>query len=161
MARERIKHQEILRQVEQYYTRKLTEHGATHKGVDWKSEESQSLRFDQLVKVTRGERDSSIIDYGCGYGAMARYLRGLGYAGQYFGFDISEAMIAEARREQAALLNCTFVTDVDSLEVADYTIAGGIFNVKQHVPNDDWQSYVIDTIREMAKHSRKGFSFNM
>lgn len=154
-------HQKLLDQVKDYYTQKILEHGATHEGVDWNSPESQILRFDQLLRVTRDEHDCSIIDYGCGYGAMAPYIRGLGYTGQYFGFDISEAMIKAARKQQSKLLDCTFVSDAASLDVADYTIASGIFNVKQQIGNDEWHTYVVDTIRSMAEHSRNGFSFNI
>lgn len=161
MNRNRAKYEKLLKQVNNYYTQKIIEHGATHLGVDWNSPESQILRFDQLLKVTRDENDCSIIDYGCGYGAMAPYIRKRGYTGQYFGFDISEAMIKEARKQQSHILDCTFVTDATSLDVADYTIASGIFNIKQQISNDQWRSYIIDTIRTMAEHSRKGFAFNM
>lgn len=161
MSGERDKHKKLLEQVEKYYTQKIGEYGATHKGVDWNSQESQNLRFDQLLRVTRDERDCSIIDYGCGYGAMASYMRGRGYTGQYFGFDISGAMIKAAHEQQSKLLNCTFVTDATSLNIADYTIASGIFNVRQQIPNDQWRTYVVDTIRNMAEHSSKGVSFNM
>lgn len=161
MSANKTKYEKILKQVNKYYTQKIAEYGATHQGVDWNSPESQNLRFDQLLKVTRDESDSSIIDYGCGYGAMAAYIRERGYTGPYFGFDISGAMIKEARKQQSHILDCTFVTDAVSLGVVDYTIASGIFNVKQEVPHDQWLTYVIDTIRTLAEHSKKGFAFNM
>ena len=80
----RIKHKKLLEQVDKYYTQKIMEDGATYKGVDWNSEESQNLRFDQLLKVTGDERDCYVLDYGCGYGAMALYMRERGFKGQYF-----------------------------------------------------------------------------
>src|SRR4029077_5481522 len=57
-----------------YYARKLAEHGATPKGVDWNTKESQDLRFQQLLRVCEGERSIELNDYGCGYGALAEYL---------------------------------------------------------------------------------------
>lgn len=161
MSVERNKHVELLRQVETYYTQKIEQYGATYKGVDWNSQESQNVRFDQLLMITGDERDCSIIDYGCGYGAMAAYMRKHGYTGKYIGFDISDAMIREARKQQSRLLDCIFVTNTSSLPVVDYTIASGIFSVKQQISNDEWCTYVVDTIRNMAEHSRKGFTFNM
>lgn len=155
------KHEKILKKVKTYYTDKLLVHGATHLGVDWNSVQSQNLRFDQLLKVMGSERSCSVIDYGCGYGAMASYIRGLGYTGKYIGFDISKAMIGEARKQQYNIPQCFFVTNRGSLSVADYTLASGIFNVKLQTKSDAWLRYVLDTIRIMAKHSRKGFSFNM
>ena len=41
----------IHKKVDDYYTAKLTEHGATHQGVDWNSPESQELRFQQIMKI--------------------------------------------------------------------------------------------------------------
>jgi SAM-dependent methyltransferase len=152
--------QKILSQVSDYYTNKILLHGATHEGVDWNSLESQTLRFGQLLKVTGQDRDCSVLDYGCGYGAMARYMRDSGHSGLYFGYDISDKMLESAREQHAELINCEFSATVSSIEV-DYSIASGIFNVKQQSSDEDWLQYVLDTIDEMASLSRKGFSFNM
>jgi len=161
MGGERIGNQVILKRVDEYYTRRLAEHGATHWGVDWNSQESQILRFDQLLGIVGSDRHGSILDYGCGYGAMARHLRNCGHTGSYHGFDISEAMIGEAQRQQSDLSNCTFIHDLSLLRQADYTIASGIYNVKQETPDNEWQAYVVDTIRHIAGLTNKGFSFNM
>ena len=40
----------FLEEVTAYYSNKLTQYGATPKGVDWNGEESQVLRFEQLYK---------------------------------------------------------------------------------------------------------------
>ncbi|OGM02424.1 hypothetical protein A2115_03100 [Candidatus Woesebacteria bacterium GWA1_41_8] len=161
MTGERIRHQRILDGVGAYYTQKILEHGPTHCGVDWNSPQSQVLRFDQLLKVVGPERECSIIDYGCGYGALAGYIRAEGYVGPYLGYDISEEMINQALKQQSELPNCTFTTDLKALGFADYIVASGIFSVKQGVPDEEWLTYVTDTIKEIAEHSRKGFSFNM
>ena len=41
----------LLRQTEAYYTARVREHGATARGVDWNSPESQALRFQQLLRI--------------------------------------------------------------------------------------------------------------
>ena len=60
----------ILKEVSDYYSEKLAEHGNTPKGVDWNGEESQVLRFEQLTKVIHQGTVFSVNDYGCGYGAL-------------------------------------------------------------------------------------------
>jgi hypothetical protein len=55
--------------VSRYYTSKVEEHGATPRGADWKSADSQQLRFEQLLKVCHRD-PCTLIDYGCGYGAL-------------------------------------------------------------------------------------------
>jgi SAM-dependent methyltransferase len=156
-----MKHQKLLRQVEQYYTGKVREHGATHRGVDWNSQESQELRFTQLLKVMGDDRSASVLDYGCGYGAMARYMRTVDYTGSFSGFDISDRMIDQAKLLQTDLSDCVFYSDPAHLAPADYTIASGIFNVKFYYDPDEWQQYVLDTLAKVRSLSKKGFSYNM
>jgi len=116
--------------VESYYSDKIEVHGPTAQGVDWNSPDSQRLRFVQLLKLVDRNQPFTINDYGCGYGALADYLRSEGYAFQYLGFDISRKMIAKANELHAAMQGVIFVGKERDLREADYTVASGIFNVK-------------------------------
>src|SRR5204863_3621995 len=87
----------VLEAVERYYGAKIAEHGPTAKGVDWRDEASQELRFEQLLKVCDPMRPFSLNDYGCGYGALALHLEERGLDVRYTGFDISEEQLAQAR----------------------------------------------------------------
>ena len=147
----------ILKNTEQYYSEKIKTYGATPKGVDWNSPESQALRFDQLLNVCDPTVPFSINDYGCGYGALAEYMVETRYTFQYRGFDISVEMIAKAR----ALGPYTFFSDRSLLTVADYTVASGIFNVKQQRSDEEWTAYMLHTLKDMAELSNKGFAFNV
>jgi hypothetical protein len=85
----------------------------------------------------------------------------LGYSFEYFGFDISEAMIDHARDLLQTLPNCTVFSRREQLPIADYTVASGIFNVKLETVIEEWKDYVLETLHEVAAHSRLGFAFNM
>ena len=65
----------ILRSVNDYYSAKIREYGQCPHGVDWNGEESQRLRFKQLLKIVEKKSNFSIIDVGCGYGALVDYLQ--------------------------------------------------------------------------------------
>lgn len=41
----------IHKNINNYYTDKIKNHGATPKGVDWNGEDSHLLRFEQLSKI--------------------------------------------------------------------------------------------------------------
>src|SRR5438876_7860274 len=99
----------ILRNVDRYYSRKLAEHGATARGVDWNSPESQRLRFGQLLRICDSRLRFTINDYGCGYGALADYLEKRGYSFNYCGFDISAKMIAKAKELHSTMSDVSFV----------------------------------------------------
>lgn len=150
----------ILAAVDSYYTAKLRVHGPTPAGVDWNSADSQTLRFVQLLR-SWSPGDASLIDYGCGYGALCDHLRRTG-AGRchYTGFDISAEMVGEAQRLHAHDPHCAFVSDEALLTTADYTVASGIFNVKLDVPDPQWRRYVESVLERIDALGRSGFAFN-
>jgi len=150
----------LLHRVRDYYDGKLRDHGATPRGVDWNSAESQQRRFGELSRLWRDDQTATIVDYGCGYGALALWLRGRGHSGAYTGFDVSETMIAAARHETRALTGCTFTIDRHHLAPADYVAASGIFNVKMDTPADEWRDYILRTIDDLASLAGRGFAFN-
>jgi SAM-dependent methyltransferase len=145
---------------ERYYTGKFHEHGATARGVDWNSEASQELRFEQLLQVVRPRAGTfSIVDYGCGYGALADHLARNRYVAEYTGFDLSEPMIEHARAHHP---NTTRWTTVDSALIpADYAVASGLMNVRQEIPEPEWFAYCMQLIARLSALSTRGFAFNM
>lgn len=153
-------HEALREQARQYYDARLAQHGATPAGVDWNSQASQERRFRELAHLWDDEPDAGVIDYGCGYGALATYIRGRGHRGPYTGFDVSEPMVAEADRALEGLPGCLVTARRDDLAPADYAVASGVFNVKQDVPAEAWAAYIRDTIDDLAALGRRGFAFN-
>lgn len=152
--------QQLHERVRQYYEGRLQEHGATALGVDWKSESSQTLRFRQLERLWAEEPDAGLIDYGCGYGALAEYIRGRGHRGPYTGFDISRDMADAAVRRGRQLPDCRWTADRSQVRAADYAVASGIFNVKLDASDEDWRAYVLRTLADLASLGTRGFAFN-
>jgi SAM-dependent methyltransferase len=152
---------EARRHYVRYFTEKLRKYGATSKGVDYNSAGAQELRFEQLIKIVRPDRPFSLIDYGCGYGALYDFLsrKGLGFT--YVGFDIIDDMVRAATETHANAPQARFTSDAHSLPVADYVVAGAIFNNKFEADTAEWTDMVLKTLRHMDRLSTKGFSFNM
>jgi SAM-dependent methyltransferase len=151
----------LLEAVRRYYSEKIAQHGPTAKGVDWRDEASQELRFEQLLKVVDLSRPFTINDYGCGYGALGTYLERRGGDFRYTGFDISEGQLAQARALLRHSERCRFVATEAELEPADYTVASGIFNVRLDAPVDAWQGQAFETLSRLDALSTRGFAFNM
>jgi SAM-dependent methyltransferase len=147
-------------QARDYYEGKLRAHGPTPAGVDWNSQESQLLRFALLAQLWREEGDASILDYGCGYGALADYLRARGHRGAYIGFDVSEEMARAADARLASLPGCRVTARRGDLQSADYAVASGVFNVKQDAADETWRAYMWETIADLAALGTRGFAFN-
>jgi SAM-dependent methyltransferase len=149
--------------VARYYAEKLSAHGVTPQGVDWNSDESQQLRFDQLLLVMDDEARAdppTVLDYGCGYGALALRLIAGGAPFHYIGFDVCTPMVQQARVDLGDP-RCVFTDKEGELPSVDYTLASGIFNVRLEASREQWQAHVLKTIDTLAEHSGRGFAFNM
>ena len=156
-----MKHSQIIKQVSEYYSSKVLDFGATPQGVDWNSEESQHIRFEQLTKVIPENASGfSILDYGCGYGALYEYLKTKFTSFQYTGYDISEAMLAEAKKKYPGK-NIKWVNSLDNIPPHDFVMASGILNVKLNFTKPLWEKYIKAVLQQMNTLSRKGFSFNI
>jgi SAM-dependent methyltransferase len=148
-----------LDQVKSYFDQRIQEHGASPRGSDWNSATSQNTRFDQLLKVVEAQT-FSLLDYGCGYGALADYLALTGLDVDYYGYDILESAIATARQVHRDQPRRSFFTEKMQLPVCDYTVASGIFNFRGEQSFEDWTDYVLSVLQEFNQLSRRGFSSN-
>lgn len=150
---------ELKAKVSKYYGEKIQAFGPVAKGVDWKDEASQNLRFEQLLKVIAEREGVTLNDLGCGYGAIFLYKDTATRLSKYYGYDISEEMLVEARNlipdNKAEFINSDKIT-----READYSIASGIFNVKLDTEEKVWQEFILDSLANMNEKSSKGFAFN-
>jgi len=151
---------EFVRQSAEYYAGKLKEHGPGHRGVDWNSRESQCLRFEQLLKIC-GPEFVDVNDYGCGYGALAEYLAERGVPFRYCGYDAAPEMIEAALARHANDPRCLFVADRSAVTKRPFTVASGVFYVKQQATTPDWWAYVRGALDDLAALSETGFAFNL
>ena len=146
--------------VEALYTANLAEHGTSSASVGWPDADAQRLRFDKLAYVIDDDAPITVNDWGCGYGAMFRYLDERFTLGGYTGYDISTEMLDAARRfvgdPRAAWVQGSEVT-----EAADYSFVSGTFNVRMEASDAAWQRYVEDALKLLAQRSRRGFAFNL
>jgi hypothetical protein len=149
-----------LDQVREYFDKRLQEHGASARGSDWNSEESQNARFDQLLKVIEGTGPFSLLDYGSGWGALADYLAEKGFTADYYGYDLLESAISQARQVHAGKPGRTFTADEASLPVCDYVVASGIFNFRGAQSFEAWTEYVVSVLDRFQDISRRGFASN-
>jgi len=151
---------DLLTDVAEYYTSKLTQHGETPRGVDWNCEESQTLRFEQLCQIIDTSNPFSVNDLGCGYGALYDFLTHRYESYSYSGIDVSEGMVRSAERRYQDRSKARFVLASEPEQVSDYGVASGIFNVRLGQSDDEWRSYLEATLDALDRTSRFGFAFN-
>lgn len=150
----------LLADVADYYARKLEQHGETPRGVDWNSEDGQQLRFTQLLKVVDSDERFSILDLGCGYGALVEALQSRFSAFEYLGLDVAGEMVEAARRRFGGHAGVRFETGASASQPMDFAVASGIFNVRMQRTPEEWRTYVNDTLDVLHTASTRGFAFN-
>jgi SAM-dependent methyltransferase len=150
-----------LNNLKTFFSEQIQQHGTNAKGVDWKSQEAQYVRFDQLLKLNRDPSDHfSILDYGCGYGALAQYLTERGYAFSYTGYDMNDEAVEAGNKLFEGRDNIRLTTDEAALQACDYCVGSGLFNMKLDTLEDEWEVYVLRTIERLWELSVKGMGFN-
>ncbi len=148
-------------EIKSYFQDKLDRYGTSAQGADWNSVEAQETRFAQLARVINPSIAFTLLDYGCGYGGFADYLRKTGYKFSiYYGFDILESMVNKGRELHPAAKTYVFTHVINELVPVDYVIASGIFNIRLDITVNEWTKYVLQTLDHMNSLSIKGMAVN-
>lgn len=150
-----------LKEVRDYFQKRLDEFGATPRGADWNSVQSQFRRFAQLAKVIINNENFTILDYGCGYGAFADYLdqERLNFS-RFFGFDILETMITKAKEIHSDQARFFFSSNLNEIPNIDYAVASGVFNIRTNASYHEWTEYVLFCLQQINQKVIKGFASN-
>ena len=153
----------LLREIADYYRAKYLVHGDSARGMDWRDESSQRLRFEVLFRAMGEPLEGSLIDIGCGNGELLAFLRGRGSNVRYQGLDVCREMVRACRRrfgDRAASVGST-----DDLErralAADWLVASGTFNVRQGIAERAWRDHFRKSVKEMFRACRSGVVFNV
>jgi SAM-dependent methyltransferase len=150
----------ITSKVKSYYQSKINQFGSTPLGVDWSSESSQNLRFEKLLRYIPLKENDSILDFGCGYGALLDYLKCRKMFPNYTGLDlVSEMLEVAAIRNPEVALN--FISELPPDRNWDYITMSGVFNVKGDTKIDEWEVYLTETLNSVMRLANKGISFNL
>lgn len=147
------------------YDLRLRQHGTTARGVYWRNEEGQRLRFEVLLGVVdlADEKGGiTVNDLGCGYGAFFDHIAPLPFmrGSRYVGYDISEGMVREAAH-RIDDPRATFQQALRATQEADYSFVSGTYNMKLDERDRDWAHYVEESLKDLWGRTRKGLAFNM
>ena len=155
-----VERDELKRSVVAHYEARLREHGPGARGMDWKDERSQRLRFEVLLEGL-GVEGRTLHDVGCGGGHLYDHLRERGIDARYRGTDLSAEMIAAARARHPAVSFERADLLVDELAPADVLVTSGLFHVKLANSDAAWDEFVRDMLRRMFALARDALAFNL
>jgi hypothetical protein len=152
-----------LDKVKALYDSNIDQFGIDPRSVGWGTQEKIELRFKKLFSVIDEPNvPFTLNELGCGYGEAVHYCNKYKFnLSGYYGYDISDKMLAAAQQHLEACNNVHLANQASLSEVCDYSITSGIFNVKFDTGAQEWNEYILSILANLHAHSRKGFAFNM
>jgi SAM-dependent methyltransferase len=101
-----------------------------HELNGWGTLEGQTARFNALIRAAN-YRGGSVVDFGCGTGALLPYLESLGYPFTYLGLDMNPAMLPTTLPATLSAPRSggfrVIAADTVDFPPADHVFASGIF----------------------------------
>jgi SAM-dependent methyltransferase len=151
----------LKRAVVSHYEAQLRRHGATARGMDWKDEESQRLRFELLCDVC-DLTGRSVYEVGAGAGHLYAYLRERGVGAKYSGCDLSAEMVTAARDlDPGASIELRDILTDPPNRRTDIVLCSGVFHVKLDHSDDVWRGFVHAVIARMYAMCDHAIAFNL
>ena len=150
-------HLELARE---HYQSLYQQYGVDEKSLGW-TKNKQDIRFEQLMRYIQGE-SVSILDVGCGFGDLYRYLRETKKPKQidYCGIDIMAPFIQEAQRryaqETARFYHCS-LSELKEETVYDWVVECGMFGTRITESEQEMYSYIEDTMQKSFQLARGGY----
>ena len=134
--------------------------GISPESVKARDKHQQEKRFSNLISLTEIKESDSVLDIGCGSAELLKYLRGMGFKGQYYGIDFISDFINHAKKEFNSDSKAFFDEKnilVDDFENKfDWVVLSGVFNDKR----ENSEEYFYKTINKMFEVCKKGIVFN-
>lgn len=140
--------------LQQHYRNLFNQYGDSFKAAQWADETSQEKRFKILIEIA-DIRNSSILDFGCGTGHLATYLKKLGIPVEYTGVDIVKELIDCAKEKHTD--HSFYLSEELVTQQYDYIFISGVFNNKLLNNRDFYKKQLI----KLLPYAKKGIAFNM
>lgn len=150
-----------------HYTRTLSEHGPSPRGVDWGSDPADhALRLDCMLAVLKvvdlSARRYTLLDVGCGYGSLLDLIKSRNLPVNYSGIDVSEAMIEEARKRHADIdWRVKDALKLEASEQYDFVVCNGVLTQKLDVSIKEMDEFARALVAQMFRLCRIGVAFNV
>lgn len=146
-----------------HYKNTILENGPNSRGVDWGSKEwAVKLRQEKMLGVVlKGDISVSILDVGCGYGALLDLIEEKNLNYSYIGVDIVEEMIQQAKSLHPNYeFVCGDILDAE-IDTCDYAVCNGILTQKMNSSTLAMNEFSKKLIKKMYSLTRCGVAFNL
>lgn len=89
------------------YHTNFNTYGVDAKSLEWGQGGRQEFRFQSICNDILADKESSVLDIGCGFADLFAFLTARGWQGKYCGVDLCEDFVAVAREKYSSYNNFT------------------------------------------------------
>jgi SAM-dependent methyltransferase len=159
------KHKEMIEKFVSKYEEFYNEHGDSSAGVGWFKAEMTDPRFEALTSHIKNN-ECSVLDFGCGLGAMREWMLDRLGNFDYIGIDITPNHIEIAKQKYP---DCKFFLGdiladssiLSEIGPVDYSVLCGVFTMKIDFSDDDMFEFTKRVLKEIWSMTTKSMSFNL
>lgn len=139
-----------------FYQNAYEKYGISARGLNWKSDNSQKVRFEVITYLLKDELlRCSVVDAGCGFGDLYLFWQKKGlHVKSYIGIDsVQNSIDICTQRLPKISFTCKDILK-DDLPYADWYIASGTLNIL-----NDFQTWLF--LEKILVNSKRGIIFNV
>ena len=139
------------------YQKQYEEYGYSPKSLGW-IKGKQNIRFEALSTYVNS--NSKLLDFGCGFGDLLKYLSNKSINVDYYGCDVVDEFINEARLQNPTGNYFKVRLNEDLKDNYDYILCSGTFNFLYSKEIINHQEQVFSTINNLYKCCNKMLSID-
>lgn len=156
--------------ISSYYEECFRRYGDTPLGFGWPNHADTVTRYDVMLDIVDRQRQlslrpsfPSLLDFGCGSGAMLERVKSRGMMVNYRGVDVNPDVIATARQQhpQENFLCLDITREHEQLPNADFIIANGVFTVKDALSEAEMLEFFQGLVTLLFSKCNRGLAFNV
>ena len=144
-----------------YYNKAFNKHGETPEGLAWDNQINLNKRYEVMFDIIK-HYNSTILDFGCGYGGLYEWILNNKKSVEYTGLDINKEVlkIAEEKYPKTTWINSDIHKNLFDLNF-DYIVCNGTFTVKDTLTQEEMTNFMCDTLEKLWTKTNKGIAFNV
>lgn len=140
--------------IEEHYRELFSKYGDSYKAAQWSDRITQEKRFEVLCQI--GDlKEKKILDFGCGTGDLATYLKKNNVNVNYYGVDIVDELL-NCAKEKHPDFKFGKLEEFYGVKF-DYILISGVFNNKM-VDNVTFYQNTLELLKDFCI---SGIAFNM
>jgi len=144
-----------------YYNKAFNKYGETPEGLAWDNQINLNKRYEVMFDIIK-HYNSTVLDFGCGYGGFYKWIKEHEKLVEYTGLDINKEVlkIAKEKYPKITWIDSDIHENIFDLNF-DYTVCNGTFTVKDTLTQEEMTNFMCNTLEKLWTKTNKGIAFNV